>query len=238
MVTSKGHCTCDRLEKCYSPHAHCVSFAAMDAVNCSTSPSDSTNTITDRQFSTINSSELSQPSSPCSSVHTLPSPPDSPLPSPSTSDSISSLPSVSSSFFFSSAAASPPHSAQRNHDDHEEELTGLVIPSLTLPSPLKRSSSYGQTIGNLRLLVVGSSKEHARSIIEALLDDNEDVVEVGLWSREDVLSASTDWIEKKDAHGLERYEGRENVEFVCVCDDDVGLFLIQCQLDSAESFYM
>lgn len=56
------------------------------------------------------------------------------------------------------------------------------------------------------------------------MDDNEDVVEVGTWSDEGVLHASTDWIERRDAHGMEKYEGRANVEVVCVGDDDVSPF--------------
>jgi hypothetical protein len=47
------------------------------------------------------------------------------------------------------------------------------------------------------------------------VEDNEDVVEAGSWEESDcgaVLRASTDWIEQRDAHGLEKYEPSRNVE--------------------------
>lgn len=50
-----------------------------------------------------------------------------------------------------------------------------------------------------------------------LLEDNEDVVEVGTWEDAEygkVLRASTDWIEHKDNHGLEKFEPTRNVEIV------------------------
>ncbi|KAJ6511851.1 hypothetical protein DFH09DRAFT_1288398 [Mycena vulgaris] len=81
-----------------------------------------------------------------------PSPPSSPSLSASGS-SVSSFPSVSSSFFFSSAAVSPPHGPADNT---------LIIPSLTLPAPLSftRNPNVKQkqaVRGELtRLLVFGS----------------------------------------------------------------------------------
>ncbi|KAF8558682.1 hypothetical protein OG21DRAFT_1374856, partial [Imleria badia] len=50
-----------------------------------------------------------------------------------------------------------------------------------------------------------------------LLDDNEDVVDTGDWEATSdgfVLRASTDWIEHKDAHGLEKFEPSRNVELI------------------------
>ncbi|KAI0311756.1 hypothetical protein OF83DRAFT_722876 [Amylostereum chailletii] len=158
----------------------------------------STSYATLRAMPALDTASLSssQPSSPRSSA--LPSPPDSP-------DSISSFPSLSSSFFFSSAAASPPH------DAHSTE--GLIIPSLTLPDALRQPTPYGKTLGDLRLIVLG---DHA----SFLLEGNEDVVDKG--SPESVVGvdgatlvrASTDWIEHRDAHGLERFEPAHNVEIL------------------------
>jgi len=154
----------------------------------------------------IATQSLSQPSSPRSSA--LPSPPDSP------SDSVSSFPSVSSSFFFSSAAASPPHG--HGHPDRDS-TQGLIIPSLTLPAALRRPTVFGQTIGDIKLLVLGS-KAAGRSYLSGLLiEDNEDVVEAGIWEQAEYgssLRASTDWIEHRDAHGLEKFEPSRNVELI------------------------
>lgn len=50
-----------------------------------------------------------------------------------------------------------------------------------------------------------------------LLEDNEAVVEVGNWEDAEfgkVLYASTDWIEHRDAHGLEKYEPTRNIEIL------------------------
>jgi hypothetical protein len=148
----------------------------------------------------------STPSSPCSSA-----PPDSP-----SSDSVSSFPSVSSSFFFSSAAASPPHSRPQS-DDARDETQGLIIPSLTLPAALRRPTPYGQTLGDLRLLVLGSEGAGKSFLTGVLLDDNEDVIDVGQCEEAEygrVLRASTDWVEHTDAHGLEKFEPTRNVEIL------------------------
>lgn len=154
----------------------------------------------------------SQPSSPPSVAHL--SPPDSPSESPS--NSVSSLPSISSSFFFSSAAASPPHSNAAS--DHVRDSTQLIIPSLTLPSPLRRPTPYGQTLGDLRLLVIGSKGSGKSSLSVSLVEDNEDVVDFSSWEDGEygcsILHASTDWIEHSDPHGLEKFEPSKNVEII------------------------
>ncbi|KAL0946043.1 hypothetical protein HGRIS_012317 [Hohenbuehelia grisea] len=125
---------------------------------------------------------LSCPSSPAVSIG-LPSPPGSP--SLTDSGSISSLPSVSSSFFFSSAAASPPpppHAhphphVQGSHDQHENsnpypqahDHAGhhLVIPSLALPTALRQPTAYGQALGDVRLIVVRLTQASKRSAATA-----------------------------------------------------------------------
>jgi hypothetical protein len=148
---------------------------------------------------------ISQPSSPPSSA--LPSPPGSP-------DSISSFPSLSSSFFFSSAAASPPHAPTHIEQDREHSQ-GLIIPSLALPAVLRQSTPYGKTLGDIRLLALGN----ADPIAGILLEGNEDVVDVGpseVTNDGLVVRASTDWIEHKDAHGLEKFEPTRNVEILDV----------------------
>ncbi|KAF9026812.1 hypothetical protein BDZ89DRAFT_1016009 [Hymenopellis radicata] len=174
----------------------------MDLTDISTSASTIRSLHTVMGDSSAESS-VSPPSSPRSG--TLPSPPDSP-----SSESVSSMPSVSSSFFFSSAAASPPHS--QPHSDHARESTqGLIIPSLTLPEALHQPTPYGQTLGDLRLLVVGGKDFLAK----LLLEDNQDIVDEGQWEDTGfgrILRASTDWIDHRDAHGLEKFEPSRNVE--------------------------
>ena len=124
----------------------------------------------------------------------------------------------------------------RNLDGHQA-TSGLVIPSLTLPPALKRPTPYGQTLGDLRLLVLarhGAAPGGKGFLATLLLEDNDDIVEVGEWedpvtAHEEeldnetiqlgkagakVLRASTDWIEHTDAHGLEKYEPMRNVEVV------------------------
>ncbi|KIL66053.1 hypothetical protein M378DRAFT_124543 [Amanita muscaria Koide BX008] len=153
---------------------------------------------------------VSIPSTPISSPSPGNSLPDSPL-----SDSISSLPSVSSSFFFSSAAASPPHphSSQLDHSVSQ----GLIIPSLSLPTALRRSTPYGQTLGNLRVLVLVRRGADPSLIPALVLDDNEDIVDVGSWDETEygrTMKASTDWVEHSDTGGLEKFEPLRNVEFI------------------------
>jgi len=143
----------------------------------------------------------------------LPSPPDSPG---------GSFSSVSSSYFFSSSAPSPPHSGSggpgsRTHSvaGHARDHTqGLIIPSLTLPAALRRPTTWGQTIGDLRLVVLGSKGSGKTSLCTLLLDDNDDVVETGGWEdlddgRGKMVRASTDWV---DPHGVESFEPAKNVE--------------------------
>lgn len=174
----------------------------------------------------IHISTTSLPSSPRSSA--LPSPPDSP-----SSDSVSSFPSVSSSFFFSSAAASPPHFA--GPSEHGRESTqSLIIPSLTLPSALQRPTSYGQTLGELKLIFLSLKRQEEDFPTQLLSEDNEDVVDVDPWEQSDcgrVLHASTDWVEHRDLHGLERFEPLRNIEVIELPpydqDDDVSRFPVR-----------
>ncbi|KAH9077825.1 hypothetical protein EDB83DRAFT_2636489 [Lactarius deliciosus] len=155
------------------------------------------------------SARVSQPSSPRSSA--LPSPPGSP-------DSISSFPSLSSSFFFSSAAASPPYA--HAHIEQDRELTqGLIIPSLALPAALRQPTPYGKTLGDVCLLALDSADPAASPLADILLEGNEDVVDVGpseVTNHGLVIRASTDWIEHNDAHGLEKFEPTRNVEILDV----------------------
>ncbi|KAG0697165.1 hypothetical protein DFH29DRAFT_1023170 [Suillus ampliporus] len=143
----------------------------------------------------------------------LPSTPNSP------SESVSSLPSVGSSFFFSSAAASPPRSQPQSDHARDSTTQGLIIPSLTLPAPLRRPSPFGKTLGDLRLLVVGNGADDRELVSSLLLDDNEDVVDISGWEdfeHGSILRASTDWIEHRDAHGLEKFEPAKNVEIIAL----------------------
>ncbi|TFK52913.1 hypothetical protein OE88DRAFT_1733897 [Heliocybe sulcata] len=147
--------------------------------------------------------------------------PHSPPPSapPSPTDSVSSFPSVSSSFFFSSGPASPPPSDPEDlHGPHGSASTsGLIIPSLTLPSALRRPTVYGQVLGELRVFVFGRQGVRKSRVAEMLVEGNEDLVDVDGVEEEGrarVWRASTDWVEHRDAHGLERIEPRRNVEVV------------------------
>ncbi|EPQ50840.1 hypothetical protein GLOTRDRAFT_133584 [Gloeophyllum trabeum ATCC 11539] len=154
----------------------------------------------------------------------------SPSTPPSPTDSVSSFPSVSSSFFFSSGPASPPLHPDTDPDvthtdDHEHEAedstSALIIPSLTLPSALRRPTLYGQVLGELRVLVLGRHGVRKSRVAEALLEGNEDLVDVDEPEEEEargwrtrVWRASSEWVELRDAHGLERVEPRRNVEVV------------------------
>ena len=187
----------------------------MDLADISTSAS----TIRSLHIPVVDDSLAECSSSQPSSPHSLPSPPDSP-----SSDSVSSFPSVSSSFFFSSAAASPPHSQPQS--DHARQSTqGLIIPSLSLPEALHHPTPYGQTLGDLRLLVVGGKDFLAK----LLLEDNEDIVDKGIWEDAGfgrLRRASTDWIVHRDAHGLEKFEPTRNVQIHELpgyeCNDNVS----------------
>ncbi|TFY52723.1 hypothetical protein EVJ58_g9853, partial [Rhodofomes roseus] len=171
--------------------------------------------------------------------HSRPASPHSALASPSSpsGDSVSSFPSeISSSFLFSSGPGSPPHSGLTRHSslpgesddgDLHDSTQGLIIPSLTLPAPAKRPTPYGQTLGDLRLLILAPRRAAASTALLTahLLEDNDDIVELGVWEEEahgadaaapkvSVLRASTDWVEHRDAHGLEHTEAAHNVEIV------------------------
>lgn len=197
LIVGELQLSCRRfviLYTCRLYHVTCINLlCAMD---------DSAATL--RSFHPENQNHYfaSTPSSPSSSA-----PPDSP-----SSDSVSSFPSVSSSFFFSSAAASPPHS-----DDTRDSTQALIIPSLTLPAALPRPTPYGQTLGDLRILVLGSQGAGKSFLTGVLLDDNEHVIDVGQCEEAEcgrILCASTDWVEHTDAHGLEKFEPTRNVEIL------------------------
>ncbi|RPD61816.1 hypothetical protein L226DRAFT_534000 [Lentinus tigrinus ALCF2SS1-7] len=164
-----------------------------------------------------------RPSSPHSAFQSEPGSPSG--------DSVSSFPSVGSSFLFSSGPTTPPHPGHSESEVEDEgelgdSTSGLVIPSLTLPSPSRRPSPYGQTLGDVRLLLLGPRGADLAAIASQLVDDNEDVVEVGLWEedrsedratrgkRNAILRVSTHWVEHRDRHGLERVEPARNVEIV------------------------
>ncbi|KAG7451592.1 uncharacterized protein BT62DRAFT_1072139 [Guyanagaster necrorhizus] len=174
-----------------------------------TSISTSASTIRSLHDSFVdqNVSTSSLPSSPRSNTSALPSPPDSP-----SLDSVSSFPSVSSSFFFSSSGASPPS----QQSDHGRDSTqGLIIPSLTLPDPLRYPTPYGQTLGDIRIITLGTKGVGKSFLTKLLLEDNEDVVDEGIWEDGEygkVMRASTDWLDRRDAHGLEKFEPARNVE--------------------------
>lgn len=180
-------------------------------MDCSISASASTIRTVHQNISefAVPSASASEPSSPRSGA--LPSPPDSPS---SDSVSVSSFPSASSSFFFSSAAASPPHSHSRS--DHAPDTHGLIIPSLTLGTALARPTHYGKTLGDIRLILLNSDGDDSFSHTH-ILEDNEDIVDVGPWEEVEhgrLLRASTDWIEHNDPHGLEKFEPTRNVEIL------------------------
>ena len=64
------------------------------------------------------------------------------------------------------------------------------------------------------------------TVASQLVDDNEDVVEVGIWEeerhegvstrgkRKAVLHVSTDWVEHRDRYGLVHVEPARNVEII------------------------
>jgi hypothetical protein len=114
---------------------------------------------------------------------------------------------------------------------------------LTQPTP------FGQTLGVLRLLVLGAQGAGKSFLTGLLLEDNEHVVEVGAWEDWEegvrasrgatsfgygkVLKASTDWLERRDAYGSETYEPTRNVHIVelpgYAQDADVsGAFCLSC----------
>lgn len=198
--------------------------------------------LPDRTSHTSRPGTPSQPSSPRSSI---------PSPSSPSGESVSSLPSVSSSFLFSSGPGSPPHPAHHsgNDSEHEHGDSSLIIPSLTLPSPLRGPTPYGQAIGDVRLLVLGRKGHGAAGIVDVFADaECEDIVDVGQWEMlafgdgnlfprklpARVLKVSTDWIEHSDAHGLEKHEPRRNLEIIHLgeyeVDDDVRLYHIACSV--------
>ena len=164
-------------------------------------------------------STLAQDDNPESPYAFRPSSPHSGYPSEPGSpsgDSVSSFPSVGSSFLFSSVPVTPPHPGPHPEpvdDELGDSTSGLVIPSLLLPSPSRRPTAFGQTLGEVRLLLLGPKNTDVSAIVSQLLCDNDDVVEVGTWEQ-GVLRVSTDWVEHRDRHGLERVEPARNLEIV------------------------
>lgn len=183
-------------------------------------------------FHTPAEASMSPPDSPHLSPHSSPAHSAYPSPSSPSGESVSSLPSVSSSFLFSSGIGSSPHLGLGiHHDAHDHGLgdSSLIIPSLTLPSAVRRPTPYGQTLGDVRLLIWGAAGSGAEEVAQVIADEEcEDIVEVGQWTdlepesdhsgRAKVLRLSTDWIEHRDAHGLEKHEPSRNVEVVLLKD--------------------
>ncbi|KAH9996229.1 hypothetical protein BJV77DRAFT_170388 [Russula vinacea] len=102
-------------------------------------------------------------------------------------------------------------------EQDREPTQGLIIPSLTLPAALRQPTTYGKTVGDVRILVFGSADPGASSVVGMLLEDNEDVVDVmpsEVTHNGHVVRASTDWAEHRDAHGLEKFEPTHNVEII------------------------
>ncbi|KAI0719757.1 hypothetical protein C8T65DRAFT_635019 [Cerioporus squamosus] len=187
--------------------------------------------LSDAPAGTSHDDHLESPFRPYSPHSAFQSEPGSP-----SGDSVSSFPSVGSSFLFSSGPTTPPHPGHSEVEDEGElgdSTSGLVIPSLTLPSPSRRPTPYGQTLGDVRLLMLGPRGADLTAIASQLVDDNEDVVEVGLWEedraesvatrgkRKAVLRVSTHWVEHRDRHGLEHVEPARNVELVQLPPYDV-----------------
>jgi hypothetical protein len=102
-------------------------------------------------------------------------------------------------------------------EQDREQAQGLIIPSLTLPAAVRQPTPYGKTIGDIRILVFGSADPAASSFASVLLEDNEDVVDVGpseVTHNGHAVRASTDWAEHRDGHGLEKFEPTHNVEIL------------------------
>ena len=123
-------------------------------------------------------------------------------------------------------------------EQDREPAQGLIIPSLTLPAALRQPTPYGKTVGDVRILVFGSTDPGASSVADMVLEDNEDVVDVmpsEVTHNGHVVRASTDWAEHRDAHGLEKFEPTNNVEIIDISIhasvDDVRLIVTAWQTD-------
>ncbi|CAL1710119.1 unnamed protein product [Somion occarium] len=164
-------------------------------------------------------------------LHLTISPPDiTDLTSPRAASPHSSLPSPSSP----SGPATPPQIDLDipGHPPESESGHELIIPSLTLPSPIRRATQYGKTLGDVKLLVLSRAGANAEEFLRVLADEQcEDYVDVGTWenltdhqnSRGNIhrLNISTDWIEHSDRHGLEKYEPAKNIEVTQLPDYDL-----------------
>lgn len=126
------------------------------------------------------------------------------------------------------------HDHGNGHDDVGAATSGFIIPSLSLPAALPQPTPYGQALGDVTFLLLGPAGAGTSSLAE-FLADVDDIVDVAAWETipapkqpnasqnangatsgrgTRVLRASTDWLEERDAHGLERFEGSANVTFI------------------------
>ncbi|KAF8336889.1 uncharacterized protein EI90DRAFT_3044013 [Cantharellus anzutake] len=145
------------------------------------------------------STSHSPPRSPHSTA-SLPSPPSSPnhrdrdqnsMPgSPSSLASDFPLSSLNSSLFLSEES-----SPVLNPDLSEDASRTLIMPSLMLPSPSRHDAVAGETIGNVKLWIMGRRSHACRSAAEGILEGPSLVVDVDPWKNTPdnypILRAST-----------------------------------------------
>ncbi|TCD60656.1 hypothetical protein EIP91_009731 [Steccherinum ochraceum] len=114
------------------------------------------------------------------------------------------------------------HRASRNLD----QLFAMSRNSGTTTRP----TQYGKSLGAVKILVLSDSHRSAEEVLKVLTDEEcEDYVDVSRWEefnfdgppdanppleKPRVMRISTDWLDYRDAHGLERYEATRNVEVV------------------------
>jgi septin family protein len=66
-------------------------------------------------------------------------------------------------------------------------------------------------LGDLKLLILGSNGIGKTTLANLLLESNDDIVHISGWEG-NVLTASTDWLDREDSVGLEKYEPALNVQ--------------------------